>query len=63
MEKEMFEIRISTTDKGGILITQPYPADDDSVILIMPDQVDIVVKWLEEAKAEIESNRITIESE
>ena len=56
MDKEMFEIRVST-DKGKIFITQPVPmqSEPDSII-ISPEQVDALIEWLKEAKAEIESD-------
>ena len=56
MKKEMAAIRV-TTDSGMIHISQPDPIDEITpLIIIPPDQVDVIVKWLQEAKAEIEGN-------
>jgi hypothetical protein len=55
MKKEMLEINI-TTNEGMIFISQPDPYNDYPPIIINPDQVPILIKWLEEAKAEIEGN-------
>ena len=55
MEKEMFEININT-DEGKILLTQPYPMSDVAPIIIDTGQVDILIKWLKEAKAEYADN-------
>ena len=59
MDKEMFEIRVST-DKGKIFIEQPVPMEDaPNIIIISPEQVDAVIEWLKEARAELEGNTIT----
>ena len=39
-------------EKGEIIMAQPNPMEDDSVIIISPDQVDILIGWLQEAKKE-----------
>jgi hypothetical protein len=52
MNKRVVEIGIET--KGSeIWITQPRMGDDDVTITISPDQVDILVTWLNEAKTEL----------
>ncbi len=55
MEKHMEEVGVKTED-GNILIFQ-INHGDDSVIVVSPDQVDTLVSWLQEAKAEMESKR------
>ncbi len=56
MKKEMREISI-TTDEEKIFITQPVPMNDDDTVVILPEQVDILIEWLKEAKAEIEREK------
>ena len=59
MKKEMFEIEIDTR-QGKIYLTQPYPAGgEEHIVIIDPDQVDTLIKWLEEARAEIKGNPIS----
>ncbi len=56
MDEEMFEIRVST-DKGKIFITQPVPMQNEpDSIIISPEQVDALIEWLKEAKAEYADN-------
>lgn len=49
----MVEIRVETNKDGNIVITQPNPQEDNSVIFVTPDQVNVLIKWLREAKKEI----------
>ena len=57
MEREMLEVGVSTLNQESILITQPVPfKNDDAVVMIKPEQVDILIEWLQEAKAELEKS-------
>jgi hypothetical protein len=51
MHKQMFELAVELRDDGTIAITQPAGMDEPSVIFIAPEQVGIVVDWLNEAVA------------
>jgi hypothetical protein len=51
MHKQMFELAVELRDDGAISITQPAGMDEPSVILMAPEQVSIVVEWLNEAVA------------
>jgi len=54
MEKKMEEIIVRTNPKDHlIVICQPVHGDDDSAILISPEQVDTLIAWLKEAKEEL----------
>ena len=54
MEKRMKELKVSTTDAGAIELSQfDFSDPDPSPIVIDPEQVDLLVKWLTEAKEEI----------
>lgn len=55
MKKEMLNV-IVTADDEKIVITQPYSMGDDGIVELHPDQVDTLIKWLKEAKAEYEDN-------
>ena len=55
MNKEMYEVKVYISNSNNIVISQPNETDDKSYIVINPDQVDIIVKWLQEAKLEIEN--------
>lgn len=53
MEKRMEAVTVKTTKESTILIEQEdVGSDQPCVIAITPDQVDIIVQWLQEAKAE-----------
>lgn len=59
MDKEMFEIRV-TTAKGKIFIEQPVPLQDEpDKVIISPEQVDALINWLKEARAELEGDTTT----
>lgn len=56
MEKKMEPLEVKTTTDGAIDIIQGFygPGDEDAhVVRITPDQVETLVKWLKEAKAEL----------
>ena len=53
MKKEI-EHTIVATDEGMITITQPYPMGDDRFVSINPEIVGIIIRWLEEARIEIQ---------
>ena len=46
----MYKIIVKTTGDGDIQIS----SEDDNIV-ISPDQVDTLIEWLEEAKAELSS--------
>jgi hypothetical protein len=53
MEKEMTDLKVYVSDKGFICMEQSAGGyDDPSAIAIHPDQVDILVQWLQKAKGE-----------
>ena len=55
----MFEIRVYI-ESEKILITQPYTMNDQpDKIKVSPEQVDALIEWLKEAKAEIEGKTIS----
>ena len=56
MDKEMFEVRVHT-EKRKIFIEQPYVMQDEpNLVIISPEQVDGLIEWLKEAKAECADN-------
>lgn len=52
--RRMEEVTVNTTTEGMIEIEQPAGHDEPSRIILTPEQVPILVKWLQEAAAEIE---------
>ena len=52
MEKDSYQFKVST-ENGCIFITQEDPGSDDSRICLSPDQVDLLVNWLKEARNEL----------
>lgn len=51
MHKQMYELSVELRDDGTIAITQPEGMDEPSVVLVAPEQVVILVDWLNEAAA------------
>jgi len=55
MEHEMCQVKVNTTEKGLICISQDDVGTDEfSVILIHPDQTDLLIEWIKEAKNELQ---------
>jgi hypothetical protein len=52
MDEEMVHVIVRTKD-GMVQIEQPDPALDTYPIIIHPDQVPVLIKWLEEAREEL----------
>lgn len=54
MEKKLEPLAVSTRD-GMILIEQDaYGTAEDNGVVVSVDQVPILIKWLEEARVELE---------
>lgn len=55
MNKDMFDLNVSTTDDGKICISQSTRLmEEDDRILFHPEQSDLLIKWILEAKEELE---------
>ena len=53
MDKEMMEVEVYTQE-GAVIIEQSLPFYNGSdVIMLSPDQIDVVITWLQEAKEEL----------
>ena len=55
MKKEMLDMKVSTLDENILIEQSARGAENDSVVVIFPEQVDILIEWLKEAKAEIDN--------
>lgn len=54
MQKKMEELSVLTTSEGMIEIQQSaFDENNPTVILISPDQVEILIAWLREAAKEL----------
>ena len=56
MKKTMYDVSVTSEDEV-IYIEQPSIDDQSESIMLHPEQVDLVVKWLREAKNEILKKR------
>ena len=52
MKKISFEFEVETSDDGHIFINQNAMGDDNSICLL-PDQIDTLIEYLQEAKKEL----------
>ncbi len=61
MDKRMEHLEIRTTKEGDIDIIQgdSFHGEDNQVVRIAPDQVEILIQWLKEAKAELVGKKTT----
>ena len=56
MEKMMWDLGVGISEDGYICISQKDGyMQDDTNILVHPDQVDILTKWLNEAKEKLQN--------
>ena len=53
MEKRMEQIKVYISDDNHVCIEQDNFQNDDSHIAVCPEQVDILIQWLKEAKDSI----------
>ena len=56
-EKKVEQMRVSTNEEGEILIVQDDPHNEDSVIILQPEQVDMLIGWLKEARESLNQNQ------
>ena len=56
MDKRMHDLNIQTSE-GEIWIKQAsgIPGEEDDWVIVAVDQVDALIKWLQEAKDEIQN--------
>ena len=56
MVRRMEQVEVSIGKHGHILISQDDAAKDGSIIVVVhPSQTDLLIQWINEAKAEIEA--------
>ena len=53
MEKCMESVSVVTHD-GSVWIEQKYDSGDDAIVMLNPSQIPTLIKWLQEAVAEVE---------
>lgn len=52
MKKSVYQLSLSTDDDGTILLEQQdNSGNDPSVIAIHPDQIEMLIGWLQEARS------------
>ena len=55
MHRTMHPVEVSV-ENGLIYITQESHGTYDQVVCLHPDQVDILIRWLQEARNELETD-------
>lgn len=53
MERRMEQLSVSTTTEGWIEIEQEHPQFDNLRVGFPPEQADIVIAWIKEARDEL----------
>ncbi len=59
MERRLEPLKIRTLQDQGEIVLEQQQGQEDVGIFLTPEQVPIVVKWLEEAAAEIVNSKPT----
>lgn len=55
MEKKMLPVEVKKTEQGYICISQDLGAfEEEPYILLHPEQIDLLVKWINEVKEELQ---------
>lgn len=49
MKKQMLQVSVELTEEGTITITQENGHEDADIILVAPEQVETLCRWLMEA--------------
>lgn len=53
MERKMWPIKVEADSQGFIRISQEIGTfEDEDTIIIHPDQVDLLIKWIDDARNE-----------
>ena len=55
MEREMRQIKVFINEKSYICISQYSALDEDALILLHPDQLELFIQWLREARDELQN--------
>ncbi|WKZ15459.1 MAG: hypothetical protein QY317_16310 [Candidatus Jettenia caeni] len=55
-EKEMMQVKVYSTEDGNIAILQGIHNHDAHVVIIHPEQADLLVKWINDVKKELQSD-------
>ncbi len=55
-DKRVEQMRVRISDGGDILIIQQDPGNEDSIILVPPEQVDLLISWLKDAHESLNEN-------
>jgi len=55
-DKRVEQMRVRINDDGDILIIQQDPGNEDSIILVPPEQVGLLISWLKEAHESLNEN-------
>jgi hypothetical protein len=53
MNETIVETQLTDTHGNYVTITQPNQPDNEMSIYLYPEQIDIVIEWLREAKEEL----------
>lgn len=54
MERRFAELRMATTNDGTVELSQNWDSEDRPDVVVIPlDQIDVLIQWLQEAKAEL----------
>lgn len=49
----MFNVAVSTNKTGEICISQDYNLGEVDEVLFHPEQADMIIKWIQEARNEL----------
>ena len=57
MEKRAEQFAVSTNDDEIVISQERFGDDEDDIVVVTPEQIDLLIQWIQEARAELVAKR------
>jgi len=57
MEKRAEQFAVSTNKDEIVISQERFGDDEDDIVVVTPEQIDLLIQWIQEARAELVSKR------
>ncbi len=57
MEKRAEQFAVSTNDDEIVISQERFGDDEDDIVVVTPEQTDLLIQWILEARAELVAKR------